>query len=103
MLNLLDKILGISRQISKCMQEDKWSEVESLQDKQKALLNNLEQTATPCDTDAQQKASKLSTQIQKLIAEQIQLSNKNKQKLYVEIKNNNQSKKMNKAYALQVK
>jgi len=103
MLNLLDNILGISQKISNCMQENNWSDVETLQDQQKALLNQLDQTATPTDSEAQKKASELSTQIQRLTAEQIQLSKANKQKLYGEIKNNNKSKKMNKAYGLQTK
>jgi len=103
MLNLLDKILGISQQISSCIQEDNWSDVETLQDQQKVLLNKLDQTATPSHPDAQKKASELSTQIQRLTAEQIQLSKANKQKLYSEIKNSNKSKKMNKAYGFQAK
>jgi len=103
MLNLLDKILGISQEISKCMLEGKWQEVEILQDKQQRLLDSLSTTATPKLSEAQKKASELTTQIQKLTAEQIQLSNANKQKLYSEIKNSNKSKKMNKAYGLQTK
>jgi len=103
MLNLLDKILGISKDISKCMLEGKWQEVELLQDKQQRLLDSLSTTATPSLSEAQKKASELTIQIQKLTEEQIQLSTANKQKLYSDIKNTNKSKKMNKAYGFQAK
>jgi len=98
MLEILEKAMSLSEEIDGCIKQDDWSKAEKLQLERDKVLALLPQTELPSDKNDLAKINQLSLTVKEMAKSQRENSEKRKEILLREIKNNNKSKKMKAAY-----
>jgi len=98
MLDLLNKAMRLSKEITELFDREEWDKAQQLQQQRELLLNQLPNTELPSDSHALAKINTLSIEIKTITKEQLVISTARKDALLQQIKNNNRSKKMKTAY-----
>lgn len=98
MLQILEKATSLSEKISLHIEQDDWKNVEKLQLERDRLLAKLPKTKLPDNESDLATISQLSLKVKELTKAQLAHSEKRKESLLREIKNNNTSKKMKATY-----